>query len=196
MSDTDKLSQLKTLLKGAPPGPVPEALKDAVVDTLAVCWERLEGSREASMGGYKVRRAEDLRWDPPRLRFVVERHGAREFGSKRAELQVWSVDVDEGTASCYSAGYRQLDKPSLRWKAEPVAAELASLILDGKEDLRLKWLRGGKDRVQLQTWLIIPDNGPKKTTSGRRRRLFAALEKHLAPTGWKRTGNTWDKTSG
>jgi hypothetical protein len=167
-----------------------------VIGMLATCWEGLEGSGEESMGGYKVDRAECLEWTPPTLTFVVERHGARAFSSTRAELQRWNVDLDKGTASCYAAGYRQLDKRSPPWDAEAVAAELAPLVLDGKEDPRLKWLREGKNRVQLRTPLIVPDygSGPKQTTADRRRRLFAALEKLLASTGWIRTLNTWSRS--
>lgn len=81
-----------------------------------------------------------------------------------------------------------------RWNAKPVAEEIAQLILDGKEDPRIKWNEEG-DRVQIQTRLIIPDYDSSfaATRGGRRTRLFKELEKILLPEGWVRKGGFWEK---
>ncbi len=47
-----------------------------------------------------------------------------QFGSSRAELQYWNINLDEGTALCGQGGYRQIIPQDPTWKAEPVAEEL------------------------------------------------------------------------
>ena len=91
------------------------------------------------MAGYKIcGRTENVEWNPPFLKFTIERHGAMMFGSSRAELQHWSVIVDTGTTS-YSVEIRQKRdiKPVL--KTKPLAESIGKLILEKKDCKELKW---------------------------------------------------------
>src|SRR5947208_12462125 len=54
---------------------------DALVRLLQGCWHNLQGSGETRMAAWKLERIEQVRWDPPVLSFVVERHGAAVLGS-------------------------------------------------------------------------------------------------------------------
>lgn len=61
------------------------------------------------MEAYKLLgRMEQVRWEPPVLSFIVERHGETVNGSTRAELQHWEVAVENRTARIVKTGQRQL----------------------------------------------------------------------------------------
>jgi hypothetical protein len=66
----------------------------AVKTLLAEAWELFEGSDQRSTDGYKLHRAEHLQCQFPSIRFVLERHGGAKFGSTRAELHHWEVDLN------------------------------------------------------------------------------------------------------
>ncbi|MGA2253558.1 MAG: hypothetical protein ABSG53_02765 [Thermoguttaceae bacterium] len=61
---------------------------------------------------------------------------------------------------------------------EPLAAEIADLIANGKQDARLKWFSDGK--VQVLIGIVIPATN-KQTTEVRRKRLRRTLNRLLAP---------------
>jgi hypothetical protein len=89
---------LKRILSAMEPGAIAETAE--VERLLAGCWDDLGGVDEGGMQGYKLlNRMEDVVWRPPVLSFVIERHGGTVMGSTRAELQHWSVDVDERTTA-------------------------------------------------------------------------------------------------
>jgi hypothetical protein len=80
------LKELQEMLRGLQPGEVSDPAPVATL--LAKCWDELPGSEDAGMRGYKLLgRMEDVRWDPPTIRFAIERHGATTLGSTRAEVQ-------------------------------------------------------------------------------------------------------------
>ncbi len=189
------ISELRDFLESIQPGPVPQELKEELIALLEPCWHIFVGSHDSSMDADKIDRMEAPKWSPPNLSFIIERHGATTLGSTRAELQGWLINLDEGTASCSPAGYRQVKSKAAPWKAGPIGEELARLILEGKEDPRLKWLN--KSKVILQTQLIIPGYSfsPKETLTYRRKRLYEAMEKLLTPSGWQRTRNIWEKAT-
>jgi hypothetical protein len=71
-----------------------------LADFLAAAWEQLNGFDAEGMAAEKLDRIEQVEWNPPRLTFVIERHGGTVMGSTRAELHGWSIDIDRGTANC------------------------------------------------------------------------------------------------
>ena len=87
---------------------------------LQSCWDELSGSNYTKMEARKLDRAETLKWNPPRLQFTIERHGAVLNCGSRAELQHWDVNLETGIASFEEGGYRQLDALSPRLKVEPI----------------------------------------------------------------------------
>ena len=62
----------------------------------------------------KLWRMETPEWKPPLLEFWIERHGSCVMGSTRAELQKWSKDLDQLTASITGSRRRQLKSAARR----------------------------------------------------------------------------------
>jgi hypothetical protein len=185
MAETPNLDKLRAYLRNLTAGLVEDV---AVVENLlAPCWHELQ-TGDGSMEGYKLRdRMEEVRWDPPRLSFRIERHGGAALGSIYAELQSWSVEIEQGSAIFNQAGRRQIGKPNPPLKVPPIAEEIAQLIVSGMQDPRLNW-KGG-DEVRVLIGNIIPNNCPKQTLTGRRRRFSTALREQLTEHGWKQLSN-------
>lgn len=177
-----------------------------LVEMLKDSWGHLDGSDAEGMRVQKIDRIEELHWDPPLLRFAIERHGGTAMGSTRGELQEWTVNVKEGTASCMESGFRQLEPMAKALKVAPVVKELVQLIEEGSDDQRLKWsadgqrvtvsLRKAIDTAEVQQGAI---SEYKQTTQGRSKRLGRALRAELERRGWRLLSghrpNTYEKPS-
>jgi hypothetical protein len=86
------MEPLKEYLASLPPGSVTDTAR--LEPILAECWDEFRGSGESGMHPGKLRgRMEEVTWNPPYLAFVIERHGATAFGSTRAEIQLWELDL-------------------------------------------------------------------------------------------------------
>jgi hypothetical protein len=123
--------------------------------------------------------------NPPELSFNIERHGGIGKGSTRAEVQTWQVNLDRKVANLLDTQKRQKFPMAKPLKVEPIADEIAALIVKGQEDKRIKW--DGASRVRVIVGNIIPSTN-KQTTHGRRKRFSKELERCLAPCGWHRKG--------
>jgi len=128
-------------------------------------------------------RAEDLCWDPPILKFSIERHGGLVLGSTRAELQTWAIDVTTGRAEIVALGRRQLKPMDARLDVKALARETAAMVVNGYESSRLKWTNPNRVRILISE--VIPTTN-QQTTTGRRRRFVDALEQVLGSKGWQR----------
>lgn len=160
---------------------------------LARCWRSIAGGREGGMIANKlIGRMEDIEWRAPLLSFRIERHGGTALGSTRAEMQRWTIDTRTWSASATRRGYRQLAPLATRLNVEPLAAEMARLILERKNDARLKWT--GERKVSIKIGKVIPADGFKQTITGRRKRFRAALIEKIAGSGWRETWtNTYER---
>jgi len=184
------IADLRALLNSYAAGPIEES--DPVVSLLQDCWGLFSGSTDQKMRADKLSRIEDLTWRPPILSFIIERHGGTVLGSTRADVQDWSLDLDMATASCRKITHRQLRPMSTPLKVDPLAEKVASKILGGESDPNLKWV--SENHVRVLIGRIIPDEGPKETISGRRRRFRKALNTELQTSSWHESSpNTWKK---
>jgi hypothetical protein len=60
-------------------------------------------------------------------------------GSSRAELQTWEIDVVRGIATLVAAtGRRQIYPMAGRLDVKPIAAKIAAIIIEGRENNRIK----------------------------------------------------------
>lgn len=151
---------------------------------LAEAWDELEGDYGGLTGHKICGRLEELKWDPPILSFTIERHGAMKFGSSRAELQDWGVDVVEGQAGYSSCRYREIYARARPLKTKPIAEEISKLILDRTETDKLKW-RDNKTRVTVNIGKVILDDAARETVAARRKRFRRDLMEFLEPYGWE-----------
>lgn len=178
------LTQVRDYLAGVQPGEVSDEQVDALEIMLSKCWDHLAGSDQGGMRHFKlVGRVEKMTWIPPSLGFEIERHGAMANGSTRAEIQCWNVDLNRGNAELVATRKRQKLPMAERLDVKPIAAEIAASISNGREDRRIKWR--GENHVRVLVSDVIPATN-QWTTSSRRKRFAAELERVLGPLGWQR----------
>jgi hypothetical protein len=181
------VDDLNQYLATTPPGTISN--KVLLESLLTTAWDQFGGSGDGGMKGEKLfGRMESVVWSPPRLSFVIERHGATVNGSSRADLQHWVVDFEAKTATLEKVGRRQLDPMQPRLKVEPLAEEIGNLITSGQEHEWLTWF--GKGRVRVLIGKILPDGSAvKQTLECRRKRLWKALTAGMEPSGWRCLGH-------
>jgi hypothetical protein len=183
------LDELRSVVRSLPMGPVMDL--HGILVVLSGAWNDLDGAADTSMAGHKVRRIEEASWDPPCLRLVIERHGATVYGSSRAEVQTWSVDVDNGKAKIIHETFRQLRPMAPRLDVAALAREIAGLILGGVSDERVKWSPDHRS-VKVNLSAILPP-AVKQTADDRRKRFYAALDGELV--GYSRSGAAYSEVA-
>jgi hypothetical protein len=182
------MEQLLEYLRSLSPGQIADVGQlDAL---LATCWDQFDGSNAEGMEPQKLfGRMERISWDPPVLSFTLERHGGTVLGSSRAELQRWEVNVETRSATCSTGSHRQLTPMQPKLTVKPQAEEVVGLILEGRQDDRLKWHAGGSVRILignvegLQTGSAV-----QQTLAGRRRRFREEVERLVTNHGWHKVG--------
>jgi hypothetical protein len=178
------MKQLLEYLASIQEGPLADT--NLLETLLAACWNDFAGSDAEGMSGYKLHgRMEETYWQPPFLTFIIERHGGAALGSTRAERHMWTLNVDKRTADCHYIGYRRVLPAKARFDAQPAAEEIFNLIMEHREDDRLKWNKDGSVRVQIGE--ILPEGSAfKQTLAGRRKRFREAVGKLLLDAGWQK----------
>src|SRR4051794_36586696 len=122
------LDALKRILDQLPPGPITDSAK--IEAALAAAWPEIKGSdAEATSARKLIGRMESIDWQPPILKFLLERHGETVQGSVYAPVHRWKVDVLQGTASCSIAGRRQVKPKDKKLHVSAFAEELAPAIV-------------------------------------------------------------------
>jgi hypothetical protein len=178
------LAMLRRAMAGLPSGPVDEDSDDfgTVVSALRAAWPFLHGSNAQSTTADKIYRLEHLAWDAPTLCFQLERHGAMVVGgSGRAGLHAWSVDVENGTASCSTGGYRRLRSADSAFPTQETVRKLLVLLRDRGQHPWLNWIDEKTARLNMSK--IVPTTN-SQTTAGRRRRLIFHLATMAPGIGW------------
>ena len=187
-----KIDALRAFLSSISPGPiVRDEDKARLIELLRSCWEEIDGNEAEGMAAYKLERMEQPEWEPPFLRFLIERHGGTVHGSTRAEVHQWEVNVLDGSAHCnpdFGMRHRHPRQPALN--VDRLADEVVGLIMQGKDDPSLKWSRD-HSRVTLRIGKVIPEkSGFKETVAARRRQLGDAIEKRLQGQRWVKVPGT------
>ena len=99
--EREAIESLRKHLEGKSPGPIGDTKE--LVSLLGLAWAEFDGFDAEGMDSRKLRRMEDPNWDPPRLTFTIERHGAIVVGgSSRTGLQMWSVDLESATCAWWT----------------------------------------------------------------------------------------------
>ena len=165
-----EIEALLEIVKTYPEGPIDRASEAGVrvVAGLMTAWSHLAGTSDQSTFAYKLGRIEMLAWSPPRITFVLERHGGTVNGSSRADLHSWEVDLEKGEARIASKSFRQLKPPASRLDCGALAREIAAIIDSGGSHSAIDW-DDATQTVTIKLGILIPDAG-QRTTSGRRKR--------------------------
>ena len=182
------MERLREYLKQIPEGAIKETAE--LEKLLAESWDDLTGD-DGGMKPWKlIERMGKVTWSPPMIRFVIERHGATQLGSSRAELQHWTIDVDNMTANVSVGGYRQVWPRQAALDVNPIAEKVVQRILKRQGCAYLKWSARG--RAQVLIGKILPDDSAaKETLIGRRARLSLAIHSQLVKHGWKEISHSW-----
>jgi hypothetical protein len=181
-----KCRALRVYLSTLRAGPLPDI--STVESLLADSWNQLSIDIPSGMNPDKLYgRMESCAWEPPLLRFLIERHGGTVCGSSRAELQQWTINVSTCAAECAVVGHRQIRKMQPTLDVQPLVNEIAELVLQRRPDPRMKWYPDG--RVAIRMDQVLPEtHTPKQTRERRRRRFPQNLDSILVPRGWKNRG--------
>ena len=180
MNEQNDMKELIEYLGSVRPGSIKED-REKLESAVSSCWGEFDGTEE--LDGYKLlHRTEDIRWQPPILSFVIERHGATVLGSKYAELHEWTLNLETRQANVSVVGKRAVLPIDSKLNVRPLAEEVAQLIVNHVEDERLKWNKDNTVRVYIGD--VIPATN-KQTTAGRRKRFRKALDELLSVSGWK-----------
>jgi len=182
------MERLMIYLKQTPEGEITDTAE--LEELLAECWDEFVGDYGGMEPQKLLGRMEDVLWRPPILEFVIERHGGTAMGSSRAELQLWKVDIERKTVTMQVYDYRQTRLRQATLNVRPIAKEIVQLILNCKNDDRLKWHEGG--RVQVLTGRILPEGSAvQQTLIGRRKRLRSEIIRQLTEHGWREIRPNW-----
>jgi len=174
---------LNAHLQKLPSGPICENAGE-ITSLVSNCWNDFMGHDSEGMNADKlIGRMKDLEWNSPEFSFKIERHGAFMLGSTRAEIQMWTLNLDTRVARCGDGGFRQMTPNAKALKVEPLAAKITKLILAGRKSPNLHWRSDGS--VQVRIGRIIPaKSSPRRTITGRRKHFRRSLTPMLTPHGW------------
>lgn len=182
--ELDMMKPLRDLLSTIPPGDMSDGDCLRIVAELSQCWDSIPGSDVESTTADKLRRIEDVYWNPPILSFALERHGGTVLGSSRASLHRWEVDIEQPQARIVKTSVRQLSPKAEVMDIEKKANVIATLILNGVDDPRIAWLED-RQRVQVNIGEVIQQTNPQ-TTQGRRKRFRVILASLMSKANWTR----------
>jgi len=169
-------------LASLPIGIIPNPHRQIILDALRATWSGLSGGGDQATTPDKVYRAEELEWNPPTLKFILERHGGTVNGSSRAELHHWEVDTVGWSASIVRRGHRQLVPQARAIRIDPICRELLASVTERKEHVCVHWIDSSRARFYITR--AFPDGAPQQTMQGRTKRLREMLPTYLESAGW------------
>jgi hypothetical protein len=180
------MKELEDYLISLPQGVIQDQDIKNIEKYLEKVWEQLEDSNATQMCGFKLRRGiENVKWNPPILSFIIERHGGTVMGSSRAERQSWSIDIIQKKAYSGTVGYRQIYKRQPNLNVELLVKEVFKLINEGTKDDRLKWNKDGSVRILIgKINELSKSSAVKQTMLGRRKRFMTSMDELMNSIGW------------
>jgi hypothetical protein len=156
-------------------------------ESLALIYQQWEDltiiGDDHSIALYKLtdERIENLHVDDDGcFNFSIERHGRAAMGSPYADVHHWVVDLAAKTAWIAGTTPRLIGKRS---QPIDVAAVVTTILnaLKNEDATIVDRTKDGRRRVNIQ--VVVPDEGKEKTTRGRRKRIWVALNEALASEG-------------
>lgn len=183
MNKATYYKKLIQLLQSQSKGEVKQ--KEQVEKLLASCWDSFQDSNLEGMSGSKlIGRMEKVFWDPPCIKFEIERHGSMNLGSTRANMQKWEVNINQGEVELISSNeYREKIPRERPVYVKPIAEEIANAVIQRKNHPNLEWK--SHNCVKVLIGHLLPQKGSFKTTvESRRKRFRQKLGEMLTPYNW------------
>jgi len=186
------IQKLISFLRDVPTGAVPASICDELFKLVVASWNEFSGSGETSMGAWKIMRdeaPEEVTWWPPRLSFVIDRHGGAVLGSKRAERQEWTLDLDRKTADRRQIGFRQLHPNAPKLDVKSRADAVCKAVREGPNSAT-RFVSDGvvvwksADELMVYHGKIVGGTY-RRTVSGRRKRFIADLKSKMELMDWE-----------
>ena len=184
----DPLFKLREYLNGLPAGMIDD--KQRFIALLSDCWDDIPGADVEATSAEKLRRAESVEWNPPRVTFVIERHGRTVAGSTRAALHRWTIDLSLVKASCDPSSFRQLYDRDAPLRIEPLVSEVVEHIIAGHESAKLRWI-SDRSVVRILVSKFITGRF-QQTEQSRRQRFRTWLDRSLQAAGWTKAPGKLD----
>lgn len=177
-----------------PPAPLLRAFHDELFKLVVASWHEFSGSGDTSMEPWKIsrERPEEVSWNPPRLSFVIDRHGGTALGSSRAERQQWTLDLERRTARHGQIGFRQLRPNAPKLDVKSLADGVCKAVQEGPSsasplvsDGVIVW-KSDAELTVFHGKIVTGDF--QRTVSGRRKRFIAELRMTMQAIGWELAG--------
>jgi hypothetical protein len=194
------MNELKDFLNSLKPGLLNRNQISKLQTLLQRYWHQFKGSDETKMVGYKLLRGiEDVEWDPPKLFFTIERHGITMLGSSRADLQMWTLNIEDETVTANTLDtYRQIYSRQSPLKVGLIAEDLYQKITNNIVDDRIKRYSDGRIEIRIGNINELKEGSAvKQTLMQRRKRFRLKMDELLLNSGWEkirenlyRPGNT------
>jgi len=186
------MKELIDYLNSLPEGPLNSLQVFHLTPLLAEYWTRFKGSEDTKMADYKLSRGiENVVWNPPILKFTIERHGGTVLGSSRAQLHEWILNIEEETAITddTTKRYRQIKPKQLPLNVKIIAEDVLNKIMNKIIDERIKWYNDGKVRIQIGKIKELADGSAvPQTLISRRKRFRLIMDEELIKEGWLKIG--------
>jgi hypothetical protein len=186
-SAAEAWAAILALRRDSSPQGISEIERSKLVDLLGEIWGELPGGSETGMSSDKLHRIENVSWEGTKLMFDIERHGAQSFGSTRATVYRWTLDLETREASHSRARSRQVIPRAASLDIRPIVAKVVNAIQAGNHSDHpleaIKWISA--DEIRITASGLLPSVGvPKMTVEGRRKRFRELLGLDLKKIGW------------
>lgn len=180
-------AEITAILNNTLPGNISEDECSELIAVLSKHWDDLPGGSETNMSADKLHRIENVSWHPPELQFDIERHGGWQYGSSRAVVHRWTLNIEKREMRCSSSKIRQKISRAAPLDCAPIVESVLNAVRSGRFSNQLyeavRWIE--EDEIRIVVSQLIPDTHvPKKTLEGQRRRFRGLLNVELKKIGW------------
>ncbi len=184
------MKELKEFLNSLQPGSLNDDQIFKLQSLLVKYWSHFKGADKSKMSDYKLARGiEDAKWNPPMLIFTIERHGGMMLGSSRAELQEWTVNIEDETAITdeFRKKYRQMYSRQPSLKVEPIAEDLLQRIINNIVDDRIQRYDDGRVEICIGKIAELKEGSAvNQTLVQRRKRFRLKMDELMLNNGWEK----------
>ena len=128
--------EITAVLKDTLPGNISECECSELIAVLSKHWDDLPGGSETNMSAEKLGRIENVSWHPPELQFDIERHGGRQYGSSRAVVHRWTLNIEQREVRRCFSKIRQTMPRAASLDCAPIVESVLNAVRSGRFEAR------------------------------------------------------------